>query len=77
MAAQSAQGFRDLKTFGKVVNFNGNVADWALRSFKFKGWLAFIPDVGGRSVSDGLDRATSMNDEGQNFLRSRGEAYRP
>ncbi len=32
-------------------------------SFKFECWLALIPDVGGSSVSDVLDRATCMNDE--------------
>ena len=53
----------DLKTLGKVANFSGKKEDWALWSVKFECWLALIPDVGGSSVSDLLDRATSMNDE--------------
>ena len=58
-----ASSFLDLRTLGKVSNFNGKPEEWPIWSFKFECWLGLVPDVGQSNVSDVMDRANSNIDE--------------
>ena len=58
-----ASSFLDLRTLGKVSNFNGKPEEWPIWSFKFECWLGLVPDVGQSNVSDVMDRAGNVTDE--------------